>query len=109
MTAIRGLRIPANISLPIEAVQVSELAEYQAVVGGDIEVVEADVFGLSIYLNETGRLDGLGINERATVLTARLRHPIVGDVLVLGPIDSDGDDTDLSDEHKNFILAAAGA
>lgn len=99
----RGLRIPADTATPIEVVEVDVLADYQAVVGGDLELVESDRGGLALYLNETGRLDGLPTNERATRLVRRLLEPIVGDVLVLGPTDEDGDDTSLTDEAERAV------
>lgn len=114
MSTKRALRIPADPAVPVTSVAVTDLADYQAAVGGNIELVEADRHSLGLYLNETGRLDGLRENARASRLARRLQHPIVGDVLVLGPADDDGDDTNVTSELEQFVretidLAVSGS
>ena len=108
MSTKRALRIPADPSAPVTSVAVTDLDDYQAAVSGDIEFVEADRHGLGLYLNETGRLDGLRENARASRLAQRLGYPIVGDVLVLGPVDDDGDDTNITSELERFVRETIG-
>ena len=75
--------------------KVGTLDDYQKIVGGYIEVVVlAD--GCSMYVNEEGKLDGLPVNAAATVLVPG--DVIVGNVLIVGPTDDEGDDTDIPDE-----------
>lgn len=50
-----------------------------------------------MYLNEEGKLSGLPVNVTATALTRDLLPAydvIVGDVILLGPPDDEGNDTD---------------
>lgn len=50
----------------------------------------------SLYLNEEGKLDNLPINDRATTLTRGVLSPydiVVGDVVITGPVDEEGEET----------------
>ena len=91
-----------------EVVEVTGLKDMQAAVGGYIEYV-----GLgdqaNLICNEDGKMLGLNINPIAAVLTKkyqalRPRDFIVGDILVVGPVDEDGNDTDVPQELVDHIL-----
>lgn len=71
------------------------LKSYQEIVGGYIE----GVFGPDyvMYVNEEGLLHGLEYNPAASIFAARhlstQRVHLVGPVLIVGPGDSEGNDT----------------
>lgn len=70
-----------------------DLNDLQAIVNGDIEAVGSG--NCAIWLNETGKLQGLSVNDRATKLARRMRvisaaDFIVGDVAVTGFNDDTG-------------------
>lgn len=78
-----------SLSLPI----------YQKVVGGYIELVPCS-YNITVYCNEEGKIQGLPPNHRATALFGEWLQPwdiIAGNVIVVGPPDKDGYDTDLED------------
>lgn len=92
---MKGVKITTDKQL--SWVDVNELADYQAVVGGYIERVELED-GCSLWLNEEGKLNRLPFNSIATdIALPRLMFgdTIVGDVVILGPDDGEGNDTDL--------------
>lgn len=85
---IRALVIPSQASLPVKEVQLDGdlLKRLQALVGGHIEGVALrgrnDVVG---YINEDGKMLGLGHNERATrIAWIDPRDSIVGAMVLLG-------------------------
>lgn len=81
-------------------------AEYrvlQQIVGGYIELVTLQdpndqMPPVSMYVHEEGRITGDPVNDRATAVARRYGWPdgydIVGNVVVLGPPDREGNDTD---------------
>lgn len=76
----------------------NELGAFQAVVDGYIEPVYGRV--ATVYFNEEGMLRSLPINPMATlfaerVLSREARYPLVGTVLIVGPADTEGNDTDV--------------
>ncbi len=79
--------------------QVDTLADYQKAVGGYIELVPLGTgFGVG-YINETGKIDSLPINSLATLywrasLGFNPNDILCGPMLILGPPDADGNDTD---------------
>ena len=101
----QALRIRTNGK--IDKIQIENLEDMQAAVGdGYIEALPIDEqkHGMSVYINEEGRLLEQPINMTATLFL--LRHdvwpgfdsPIHGDVLILGPLDDEGDNTDVDPE-----------
>ena len=100
---VRALRIPADQDDPITALEVHDLADYQAVVGGWIEPVDISALGVTVFVNEEGLLRHLPINPRATFLwwyfvpEARQKAMLVGPALVVGLPDAKGDSTDVPD------------
>ena len=67
---------------------VGTLRELQELVGGYLEL--APVFGVSVYCNEEGAIKDLAPN-------VLLEHVglVLGPVVVLGPVDADGNETPL--------------
>lgn len=100
----KALHIPADSSAPISIRHCHTLDDWQEAVGGLIEPVSGD--GLSFYANEEGLLLGLEFNVRGVLLARGFGIPtpgIVGDVIVHGPVDAYGHNTDVPDA----VVAAA--
>lgn len=80
-------------------VALDDLADFQRIVGGYVETVTLPDIDTVIWLNEDGKLLGLPANRVATLLAkdAGLMpgDVIVGDVVVTGGADDNGDETDL--------------
>jgi hypothetical protein len=79
-------------------------------VGGWLEGVA--LVGVTAYVNEEGKLKGLPVNALATRLAHRdeaiyPQDTINGDMIVLGPLDDEGDSTSLSDEWIRVNLTSA--
>lgn len=102
---LRVLRIPADLELDLEFVDIeASLDSLQEEVGGYIEFVQSR--GMELMLNEEGKLVDLPPNERATMLwwagqpAARGRDVIHGNVVVMGPVDLEGESTGLTFHHE---------
>lgn len=109
--------IPADTAKPIEIRDVEEIGLdlLQQAVGGYIELTHyrADSLDgqertMSIYSNEEGKLDGLPRNARATMMGhhghfLRVSDYLVGDVVVTGGADDDGEDTGLTEEATDWL------
>tara|TARA_R100000655_G_scaffold2919_1_gene11098 strand:- start:5125 stop:5484 length:360 start_codon:yes stop_codon:yes gene_type:complete len=89
-----------KLSGKIENVTVEDYKDIQKYVGGNFERVptrQGD--NCDVYVNDEGRIKELPINAVAILwLTATKRYDAIedtihGDVLVLGPIDEDGENT----------------
>jgi hypothetical protein len=110
---ITGIVIPADHTVPVRVEQLDPVdGDYNRIVGGDLEVVGFARPAASLYLNEEGKLNGLPLNPRATAMTwvhnsaLRGRDLIVGDVLLVGPVDEYGDDLPVPQEYLRLLFAA---
>ena len=106
MKTVKAFVIPPNGDFSV--VSLSCLEDYQKHVGGFIEVAyplpgsiasgaseTPDCAGNPVvYINEEGSLLGLPYNPIASLF---LGFGVVGTVLVVGPTDSEGNDTDVPD------------
>lgn len=106
---ITGFVIRTDGSTEVIAVTSEDLV-YESIVqivGGWIELVPPGDEAwrhVSVYCNEEGKIHGLPFNEKATDLTKRvLFDPIVGDVVVFGGPDGDGNDTSLSEQDISLL------
>lgn len=81
------------------------LSDMQAAVGGYIELALTSLPGVIAYINEEGKLQGLPLNVAATAL---LKYPnddfVVGNMLILGAPDKNGDDTDVPEGTLDAIV-----
>jgi len=79
----------------------------QSVVGGLIEAVDAN--GMSIYINEEGKILGLPANDLATALWENgWGHDVlVGDALLVGGLDRHGNDTSLTEKQVQAVYGWA--
>lgn len=97
---IHAIQIPQDEERPLYKVAIESLAGMQAAVGGYIEIVDLTPLTASLVIAEEGKLINLEINRRATLLfwllfpSIRHRDVIVGDVLIVGYPDSQGNTTD---------------
>jgi len=93
---VRGVVVP--VEGPVREVNVDGLdGMKEAIGGGWIEGVT--LRQARMYVDEEGLLRGLPVNPRASALYlfthGIISTPIVGDVLILGPIVDDGEDSDI--------------
>lgn len=100
----RGLIVPAIDNTNVQHKEFVTLADYQAGVGGFIEAIEIEALGITIYLNEEGRARQLPFNSRVTFLhwfhipQARNRSMLVGDAVIIGGPDAEGENQDVPEE-----------
>lgn len=107
--------IPADPDLPLSFRDIScaesdeYLADLQDLVGGDIEAVRLTRRAMSMYLNETGKIERLPVNARATILAEwdnalRPGDTINGDAVLTGPMDNYGVDTPIVHTHQWWLV-----
>lgn len=78
----------------------------QAKVGGWIEAAPIMDSRLTLYCNEEGKLDGLPLNLRASVLLdPNANDVIVGDAVLVGGADADGYDTSLPERLVELVTS----
>lgn len=91
-----GIVIPADEDEPIYKQEFKSLSDYQQAVGGLIEAIDLDSPPATIYVNEEGKLQGLPLNRRATMISwmhnssFRGKDVIKGDAVLVGPPDDEG-------------------
>lgn len=99
----------------VENVTLSDLKAYQAIVGGYIEPVTLSD-GSTLYVNEEylyqfGPDDFNSIATDVAGLGGRpefmFRQPILGPAVLVGPVDAEGDDTDVTDAGKRWVQRVA--
>jgi hypothetical protein len=70
-----------------------EYQQLQDRVGGDIEGVTLPGNDHMFYVNESGRLNDLKLNMLASAMSGQF---LVGDVVLTGPVDDEGDNLSVS-------------
>lgn len=83
--------------------------ELRELVAGEIQSLAIRKYAMTMYVNETHRVDDLPRNHRATVLAnwAEAVRPddiLGGDVVLVGPMDTDGNDLPIVDAHKWWLI-----
>ncbi|MFC4372246.1 DUF3846 domain-containing protein [Citricoccus nitrophenolicus] len=111
---ITAIVIPADSAVAAYATTTNGLDDFQRLTGGDIEPVTGP--GWTAYLDEEGKVKGRAANDRADhfmhwVSPCGLAawDTIVGDVVLVGPVDDEGDDTaapQVVAEHFGVTLSA---
>lgn len=107
---VKGIVVPGDGEAPLELREFSELGDYQQVVGGWIEPVSIPLLGLRLYMNEEGLLQRLPLNFRATFLwwfhvpEARQRVMLVGDAVIVGAPDAEGNTTDVTPAIVSLLM-----
>jgi hypothetical protein len=112
---INAIVIPADDDQPLDQRQVRPfgLADYHDLVDGDIEGVHLEQPPARMYVNEVGKVRGLPMNRRATLLlwmhNKAFRYSdeiLVGNALLIGPGDGHGNDTAAPDEYIRTLFTA---
>ena len=82
------------------------LKSFQGLVGGYIEAVRTNIAGCDAYINDEGKLNGLPLNILASHICP-LTHGdyIVGTMVLVGPPDNNGDETDVDEGVMEDLLA----
>lgn len=77
-----------------------DLESIQAAVGGYIELVPTPGAPFVMFVNEEGKLQNLPSNQLATELASRYTvlgdGPLVGNAVLVGPVDEHGDNADFT-------------
>jgi hypothetical protein len=106
----RGIVIPADADAPLEVREFATLEDYQSAVGGYIELVDIDEHGATMYVDEEGLLRQLPFNPRAPFFWwfwqpgAKNTAMLVGDAVLIGAPDEDGDTTDIPEVLVQVLL-----
>lgn len=111
---INSIVIPADEEQPLDQCQLkpTSLADYQERVGGYIEGVDLLRPPARMYVNEEGKVRGLPMNRRATMLlwmhnrAFRYGDVIAGDALLVGPVGKESQDTAVPDEYTQMLFEA---
>lgn len=108
---VKGIYVPADDSEALEIRELEKLEDYQAAVGGWIEAVDVPSLGVTIYVNEEGLVRRLPFNPRASFLwwyhvPGAHQAMLVGDVIIVGPPDDNGDGTDVPEKVVGLLTVA---
>jgi hypothetical protein len=111
---VNSIVIPAdeNSLLRRDRLLVTDIRDYQRVVGGSVQALNLEQPAAGLYCNEDGKLLNLPVNGRATLLwwmhskRFRFHDAIVGDALLVGELDERGLDSDVPGELATLLLEA---
>jgi hypothetical protein len=111
---INTIIIPADEALLIRQEQIgaSHLPDYQGIAGGLIERLTLENPSSEMYFNEEGKINELPMNRRATILlwmhrpAFRYADYVAGDAFLLGPVDNEGNDTNVPQEFVKTLFEA---
>lgn len=99
MKLVKGVLIPAT-GCPHVLMVEDDFRTISALINANtIDVVGSD--RISVYVDDEGILRNRPINLLAAttaLVYGAYNGPLFGDALILGPVDDEGDDTDVSDE-----------
>ncbi len=112
MSVIKGIYLPCDADKPIERVEFESgnIKAIQHYVGGWFQVVDIERPGASIFCDEEGKMKGSPLNRRATMLwwthwtPARNVDVLMGDCLIIGQPDDDGESQSVPDELVNLLF-----
>lgn len=107
---VTGIFVPSDGEAKLELQEFEKLSDYQVAVGGYIQPVEINALGVTVYVNEEGLVRRLPLNSRVTFLwwfhapEARQRAMLVGNAVIIGPTDSNGDNTSVPPEVVDLLM-----
>jgi hypothetical protein len=112
MTTVTGIVIPTDMRQPlvIRDLPSSDGDAYEEIFDNGFQVVLLERPESSMYINETGKHGSLPFNPRATAIlwshnsTFRGADLLAGDVLIVGPVGTDGTDLSVPDELVDLLL-----
>lgn len=93
---VTGVVVPHDDNLPLELREFGGLADYQQAVGGSVEAVDLDSPATTLFVNDEGKIHGMPVNRRATLLAwltnryLRRSDVICGSAVLVGPPDEFG-------------------
>lgn len=95
---VTAVFIPADTDLDMEVREVEQVEDLQSAVGGWFEPIDVHFLGLTIYVNEEGRVRRMPFNARASFLwwyhaPNQDLAMLMGDAIVVGKPNKAGDDT----------------
>jgi hypothetical protein len=108
-----GILFPQDDDEPLVTRDLNSLDDYQAAVGGTIESIDAGIEGTAFFANDEAKLIGLPINRRATLFwwlhmpPARHQDALAGDVVLVGPSDSEGATLDVPTSLRQLLFASS--
>jgi hypothetical protein len=111
MSTVKILRVDVDATTEVLHVQNNLDGLKAAIGGGWLEPIAATdgLRGWTAYLDEEGKIKGMGVNVAATYLARSMgwasADVLCGPVIFLGPVDHEGDETDVA----NIVLTAARA
>ena len=104
--------LPHDEDQALRLENVENLRDLQQAVGGFIEAVAVGQPAMTLFANEDGKVMGLPVNRRATLLwwllvpQSRHRDVLCGSVVLVGPADKDGRSTDIPEEIRHLLFDA---
>ncbi|GAB2513197.1 DUF3846 domain-containing protein [Paramicrobacterium agarici] len=106
---VQGIAIPADPDEPLREFDTAAPDAIATAVGGLMEAVDLFDLGITIFVNESGVLQHLPFNSRASFLwwhqvPAARRSPPVGDAAIVGLPDDDGADTEVPAGARNLLF-----
>lgn len=105
-----GIYIPADEAAPLEFRLFGQISEYQEAVGGYFQCVDIDAPAATFFVNEDGKVISLPLNRRATLAWWMLYSPardvdaFMGNVIILGQPDDEGDTQDVPAELVTLLM-----
>lgn len=105
-----GILIPSDEREPLVRREFDSLESFQEAVGGYVEAVDCGD-DLSLLIHQEGRIFGLPLNRRATLLLHIQRFPFVpqqllrGDAVLVGTVDVDGTVEDVPHSIAELLLS----
>jgi hypothetical protein len=107
---IHAIQIPHDEDRPLYKVEVNGLSSMQAAVGGLIQAIDLGPLHATFFVNEEGKLEQQPINRRATLMwwllfpSARHMDVIVGEALMVGHPDEQGNSTDVPEAVTKLLF-----
>lgn len=105
-----GIVIPADESAPLSFQLFHQHADYSEEIGGYFEAVDLESPAASFYVHGEGKIIGLPMNRRASLLiwlhneAFRGRDVMCGTVVLIGQPDEDGETTDVPPFYIDMLL-----
>ena len=115
MHVITGILVPVDEKEPLQRVEfdATDIGTIQGHVGGNVQVIDVNRPASSLWIHEEGKLIGLPINRRASLLlwlhapAFRGQDILAGPVLVTGVADAAGDTTSVPGDLTALLLGTS--
>lgn len=112
MTTIKGVLIPCDEEQPVTLIELErgDYTKWQKHVGGLFDCISVDRPPASLVINDEGKIHGLPLNRRATLFCWVGNHrfrgvdALVGDCLLVGPVDEEGETMTVPDELLELLF-----